>query len=150
MKNITHMSCFFKILFKSFFVLLAIMFIVGWTAILLGIRPMPQDVVASFFGGLFWTTTNLLCLYLLIHLFQRYEKGEIFSLKNVTIMRNLGFVLIAKEIIPALFSSVIHLNIFFGLASINLESSVIAGLLILNSWIMDESYHLKKDLQLTI
>lgn len=150
MQNIIRMSYFFKTIFKSIFVIIAAFFISRWFEIFLGLKPMPQQVIAIFSKDFFWLTTNLLFLYLLITLFHNYENGKIFSSKNVTLMRNLAYVLIAKEIIPALFLTVSHLNIFFGLTSLNLETLIIAGLLILNSWIMNEGFYLKKDHQLTI
>lgn len=144
MKAIMKVSYIFKLFFMGLSGLFIIIFITSWAAILLGIKPLPKDVLASFLGGLFWLTTSVLFFYFIIMLFKKYEMGKIFSLENILIMRNLGIILVVKELIPAIVMSLSHQS-FFQLANMSFESVLMGVLLVVNSWIMKKGYFLKQD-----
>lgn len=108
------------------------------------------------------TLVNMFVLYCLICLFKRYEKGDIFSLSHVNYIRNIGYALLADQlIIQPLYQFVmgivltIHNPPPYRFASISFDQTNIgiiltALLIILISWIMAEAYQLREEQQLTI
>lgn len=107
------------------------------------------------------TIVQLFVLYFLIKLFKLYEQGQIFSLQHVKYIRNIGYALLAGQIIEpiyqALMGIVLTLNNpphhhFFSitLGQNNIGLLLTALLVILISWIMAEAYQLQEEQKLTI
>lgn len=105
---------------------------------------------------------QILILYFLIKLFSLYEKGKIFSLQHVKYLRNIGYILLIKEIIiEPLYQFAmrivltIHNPPHHRYASITFDQTnmgiiLVGSLIILISWIMAEGYKLQEEQQLTI
>lgn len=104
---------------------------------------------------------NMFVVYSLIKLFNLYEKGEIFTINHVTYLRNIGYALLAGQIIQPFYQFamgiVLTLNNppHYRYASISLDQTNIgilltALLVILISWIMMEGCQLREEQQLTI
>ncbi|RDI44563.1 DUF2975 domain-containing protein [Aquicella lusitana] len=104
---------------------------------------------------------ELFILFCLIRLFRLYEQGEIFSLKNVRFIRNLGYALLIGQLINPVYEGlmgvILTMNNPHGhrFASITLDQTNIgivltALMVILVSWIMTEGCKLREEQQFTI
>lgn len=107
------------------------------------------------------TMIEMLVLYFLIKLFELYERGEIFSLDHVRYIRNIGYALLAGQLIEPFYQFVMGIVLTMHnppnhrFAAITLDQNNIgilltALLVILISWIMAEAYKLREEQQLTI
>lgn len=182
MNKIQRVSLFFRVLFQIAFVVLPIILAVEWLNAP-NVYYFKGMIVANIFShhypilGTFTVTkkllgflvdciplaVNLLVLYFLIKLFRLYERGEIFSIKNVNYIRNIGYILLIGQclhpICDALMSIILTWNnhlygakryIAITFSGTNLSIILIALLVILVSWIMAEGYKLREENQLTI
>lgn len=104
---------------------------------------------------------QMFILYSLINLFKLYEKGEIFSIKHVKAIRNIGFALLLGQLIEPFYQFVMGIVLTINnpphhhFAAITLDQTNIgilltALLVILISWIMAEGCKLREEQQLTI
>lgn len=104
---------------------------------------------------------NMVLVYSLIKLFKLYEKGSIFTIKNVNYIRRIGYALLAGQIIQPFYQFAMGIVLTFNnpphyrFASITLDQNNIgilltALLVILISWIMAEGCELHDEQQLTI
>lgn len=107
------------------------------------------------------TMIEMFIVYSLIKLFKLYEKGEIFSINHVRYIRNIGYALLAGQIIEPFYQFVMGLVLTLNnpphhrYAAITLDQTNIGILLtallaILISWIMAEGCKLREEQQLTI
>ena len=104
---------------------------------------------------------NMFVVYSLIKLFNLYEKGEIFTIKHVKYIRNIGYALLTGQIIQPFYQFAMGFVLTLNnpphhrYASITLDQNNIgilltALLVILISWIMAEGCRLHEEQQLTI
>ncbi|HSW69501.1 MAG TPA: DUF2975 domain-containing protein [Gammaproteobacteria bacterium] len=104
---------------------------------------------------------EMFIMYSLIKLFGLYEKGEIFSIKNVKYIRNIGYALLMGQLIEPVYQFIMGLVLTLNnpphhrYAAITLDQTNIGILLtalmvILISWIMAEGCKLREEQQLTI
>lgn len=104
---------------------------------------------------------NMFVVCSLIKLFNLYEKGEIFTINHVKYIRNIGYALLAGQIIQPFYQFVMGLVLtlnnppHYRYASITLDQTnmgilLTALLVILISWIMAEGCKLREEQQLTI
>lgn len=183
MDKIQRVSCFFKIIFQILFVLTPILHIIGWmnapeafsvieNTFTMSVIPSPyRDAILhtlsgeeKMLGGLVDmvpTIIDLFIIYSLIRLFRLYEVGEIFSMRNVKYIRNIGYGLLASEIVNPIYEAVLGLVLTWNnppghkFASITMNQTNIGMLLtallvILVSWIMAEGCKLREEQQLTV
>lgn len=183
MHKIKRVSKMFRILFQVVFILLPIGNIIGWMQapkpiiILQGIfrlNVIPHTYQEEILHNLSYTEKGLGLLasciplaiqlsivYFLIRLFKCYERGEIFSLKNVNYIKKIGYGLLISEIIIPVHQFIAgviltmhnppgHRFASMSWDQTNLGILLIALLVILISWIMAEGYRLQQDQELTI
>lgn len=183
MNKIQRVSSFFKIMFQIIFVLIPILHIIGWMnapetfsimekTLSMNVIPPPyRDAILhkmsgeeKFLGGLIGTAPliiDLFIIYSLIKLFRLYEAGEIFSMRNVEYIRNIGYALLAVEIVNPVYQGVLGVMLTWNnppghkFASVTLDQTNIgmvltALLVILISWIMAEGCKLREEQQLTV
>lgn len=182
MNKIRRVSLIFRILFQITFIVMPILLAIEWLNMpkhtyFHGI--MIADVMShqypvlgpfsllrktlGFFVDCIPLAINLLVIYFLIKLFRLYEQGEIFSIKNVNYIRNIGYILLIGQcvhpIYDALMSIILTWNnhlygakryIVISFSGTNLGIILIALLVILVSWIMAEGCKLREESQLTI
>lgn len=183
MNKIKRVSLFFRVIFQMILVALPVLLIVGWVYapaelvllhgfIKLNVIPVsyqnsilhPLSASEKSLGALLSVIPLLVQMYVvyaLIKLFRLYERGEIFSLRNVRYLRNIGYALLVGQLIEPFY------QFFMGLvltlhnpphhryAAITLDHANIgillaALLVILISWIMAEGCKLREEQQLTI
>lgn len=136
MNKIKSVSLFFRVVFQGLFVLIPLVFAIGWS-----IAPDPlispghifsMNVIPREYNGrIFHVLTSsekflgfifncipmavyLFILYSLIKLFRLYEQGEIFSLKNVKNIRNVGYGLLIGQLIYPFYSVIMGLVLTLG------------------------------------
>jgi hypothetical protein len=105
---------------------------------------------------------NLAMIYCLIILFKRYEKGEYFSTYNVGLIRKMGSLMLLKVILSiTVYKALISLALTWhkpagyrmiemSLSGEDLGNLIVAGLIILISWIMLEASKLKHEHDYTV
>lgn len=104
---------------------------------------------------------EMFVLYSLIKLFRMYENGEIFSIKHVRYIRNIGYALLIGQLIEPFYQFVMGLILTLNnpphhrFAAITFDQTnmgilLTALLVILISWIMAEGSKLHEEQQLTI
>jgi len=104
---------------------------------------------------------QMFIVYSLINLFKLYEKGEIFSIKHVKTIRNIGYALLLGQCIEPFYQFVMGIVLTMNnpphhhFAAITLDQTNVgilltALLVILISWIMAEGCKLREEQQLTI
>ena len=180
MNKIKRVSCLFKWLFQIGLIALPICVVVAWV---IAPEPLfmyngagidfipraypilhPLSEMTKIFGCLISMIPNgivMLVLYNLIRLFKLYEKGEIFSLSNVRLLRNIGYTVLIGQLLNPIYDALISLNLTWNnphgqrFASVTFDGSnvglIMTGVLvILISWIMIEACKLREEQQLTI
>jgi len=183
MNRIKKVSQFFKIIFQLIFIALPILLIVSWyyapTELVTLYGFVHMDAIpANYRKALLHTlSTNekmlgflvstipmmvyLYILYTLIKLFSLYEKGEIFSIQPVRHIRNVGYALLATQMIEPFYEFAMGIVLTMHnppghrFASITMNQNNVGILLtalmvLLISWIMLEACQLKDDQRLTI
>ena len=151
MNKIQRISHCFRVLFQIGFLAYLAAFVVSWGAIATGYTVIldHQTLYVGFAYALTRTTLYLLILFFLIQLFRAYEKNEIFTLQNVFLIRNIGYALLAVQIITAVFHSV--MTPYWNIVGLDfIVMSILACMIILNSWIMAEGYLMRQEQQLTV
>lgn len=105
---------------------------------------------------------NLAMIYCLITLFKRYELGEYFSTYNVGLIRKIGSLMLLKVILSTtVYDALISLTLTWhkpagyrmigmSLSGEDLSNLIVAGLIILISWIMLEASKLKLEHDYTV
>lgn len=180
MDRIQKMSLFFRILFQFLSVLLPILLIIAWVK-----APSPlfsihhEAVVDMIYRGQTFTEigfnarilglfisfiplgVQLSILYFLIKLFSLFEAGEVFTLKNVHYIRNIGYALLVGQLLNPIYEILIsatltwHNSVGHRIAEVsmgtdNIKLMITAALVILVSWIMAEACRLRDEQRLTI
>lgn len=98
----------------------------------------------------------MITFYFLIKLFQLYERTEIFTLRNVTYIRNIGYAMLVKQLLNPVYQGLITGALTFnnphgyryatiGFGSTDLIAIVTALIIILVSWIMAEGCKLNDE-----
>lgn len=182
MNKIKRVSLFFRVLFQVLLVTLPILLVIAWLAFS-GTLALSDTIHVSYIPtayadnmlhplsssekwfalGLasFPLMVKLYILFSLINLFKLYEKGEIFSIKNVRYIHNIGYALIVTQLIEPIYQSVMgfiltrnnppgHRFVSISLDETNISVILIALMVILISWIMAEGCQLREEQQLTI
>lgn len=179
MYKIKRISRFFRIVFQLAFVAMIVVQIIGWVYApqplrvyfgLINVIPgtyehiVPQVLsfntkLCAFLLSTIPLTIELLAVYFLIKLFRLFEDGEIFSLRNVRYIRNVGYALLLNQVIDPFYQffmgPILTWNNHPHTAAITIDqtnfSMALTGLIIiLISWIMAEAYKLREEQQLTI
>jgi hypothetical protein len=183
MNRIQRVSLFFRIIFQLIFVALPILVIIAWTQapdqVVLFSHVFTLDAVpkayqqailhplsasekmTGFLLNCVPLVIELFILYSMIKLFRLYEQNEIFSLSNVRHIRNIGFSLLAYEILDPFYQFfmgiILTMNNPHGhrFAAITLDQTNVgiiltALMVILISWIMAEGCKLREETLHTI
>ncbi len=182
MNRIRRVSFYLRTLFQIIIVVLPIIALIQWIAAPKPIVLMHNIIVfdsisklgypvlhtlgfgekfCGFLLNLIPLGINLLALGFLVKLFSLYEKGEIFSLKNVAYIRNIGYALLVGQLINPFYEMLMGLVLTLGnppgqrmiavtVNGTNLRTIVISVMIILISWIMTEGYKLREEQQLTV
>jgi hypothetical protein len=182
MNKIKRVSLFFRLLFQIMFVVLPLLLIVAWVVAPSAINLFGLDInlfpahsypilhplsvttkVLGFLISMIPAGAGLFVLYFLIKLFSLYEKGEIFSILNVTYIRNVGYTLLIGQLVNPFYDAFMSLALTWGnpphqglrfvtitVDGTNVGIFLTALLVILISWIMAEGYKLREEQQLTI
>lgn len=173
MEKIKRVSYFFKVSFLALFVIIPTIEIVGWLTsfsslvIPLNYRALAPQVLSmhtkieAIFVSFLPVTIELFTLYFLIQLFKLYEKGEIFSARNVSYIRKIAYALLAYQLAQPFYQFMLGVvltwqngpghrvaQVTFG--STNIGVILLALLVLLVSWIMAEGCKLREEQQLTI
>lgn len=183
MNKIKRTSLFFRVLFQILFVALPILLIVAWIKsagtfeIIDGVINLNY-VPAAYSGSILHPLNisekllalaasclplfvQLYILISLIRLFKLYEQGVIFSMDNVRYIRNIGYALIATQIMNILYQGLMgfiltwrnppgHRFSSVTLDQTNIGVILVALMVILISWIMLEGYKIREEQQLTV
>ena len=121
----------------------------------------PASRLVGFIAGMIPTGLNMLALFYLVRLFGLYAQGLIFTRDNVRYIRLTGYVLLIRQaahpVHQTLETIALTINnppgqrmIQIGLTDDNLSQIVVALIIILVSWIMDEGRKLKEEEALVI
>ncbi|ADG26297.1 hypothetical protein lpa_04212 [Legionella pneumophila 2300/99 Alcoy] len=105
---------------------------------------------ANFSIALISTLANLLILFFLIQLFDSYKKNSFFAVSNVKFIRNIGYILLAEQILIPLCKYIASSVTWVGISIDRIEMMFLAFLIIINSWIMMEAYRIQEEQQLTV
>ncbi|TIE16969.1 hypothetical protein DIZ66_00540 [Legionella pneumophila] len=149
MNKIQRISSVFKTIFIISFLLLAGGFVVSWLAVCMGITQLDKPWT-NFSMALISTLANLLILFFLIRLFDSYKKNSFFTLSNVKFIRNIGYILLAEQILIPLWKYITSSFTWIGISIDSIEMIFLAFLIIINSWIMMEAYRIREEQQLTV
>jgi hypothetical protein len=104
---------------------------------------------------------DLFIIYSLLKLFSLYEKGEIFSSKNVYYIKRAGIGLLLSQLISPIYQAIITMLLTWNnpagqryiamtFDQFNLSAILIALMIILIAWIMLEACQLKEEQKLTV
>lgn len=113
-------------------------------------------------GDILPTVLIMYGLYQFIQLFKLYEQGRLFELKHVQLFKKIGYVALVYSLIAMPISGLLStlaltwnnpvgqrvLSLTAGTP--NIQGILIAFLILLISWIMNEGYKLKKEISLTV
>ncbi|ABQ57072.1 DUF2975 domain-containing protein [Legionella pneumophila] len=149
MNKIQRVSSIFKTIFIISSLLLAGGFIVSWLAVYMSITQIEKPW-ANFSIALISTLANLLILFFLIQLFDSYKKNSFFAVSNVKFIRNIGYILLAEQILIPLCKYIASSVTWVGISIDRIEMMFLAFLIIINSWIMMEAYRIQEEQQLTV
>lgn len=180
LKKIQRYGGFFKKLFTLFFFVPLAASGLGWAFMddiaasgwLCQIEPAgaglpilgeitPKIKILGFLAALIPVGLKMAAFWYLIRLFGLYERGEIFTRANVGCIRRIGWVLLIGQIVApldrALTGVILTLNnppgarmLRLGLDGNDVSTAVIAGVIILASWIMDLGRELQEENALTV
>ena len=104
---------------------------------------------------------DMFMMYSLIQLFRLYELGKIFTQNNIRYIRNIAYALLLGQLVAPIcdgFTGMVltwnnphgHRLAAFGFEQSNIWTLLIAGFLLLISWIMAEGYKLHEEHTLTV
>lgn len=183
MNKIQRISFFFKIVFQMLFVALPILLIMAWIKSAGTFEIMDRFIYLNYIPAAYMGTilhplslsekylalgasclplfVQLFILFSLIKLFKLFEQAIFFSIENVRSIRNVGYALIASQVINPIYQGLMGLILTWRnpegqrVLSITLDHTnigviLVALMVILISWIMLEGYKLREEQQLTI
>lgn len=176
MQKIQRISLLFRILFQITFIIIPIALIIFWVRAPAPIEYFHGSVSFSFIPKAIAVLSPLnldtkiygflislipiaiaeIILYFLIKLFKLYEKKEIFSLQNVKYIRNIGYTLLAGQVLNPVYQLLLSATLSWHnppgqrLATITLDGTdagiiLMALFTILISWIMAEGCKLHEE-----
>lgn len=107
------------------------------------------------------TIVVTLSFYYLVQLFKLYEKNVIFGQKNIVLIRNIGYTLIAQAIAFFISQPLLSLALtmdsapgehvlVIGIGSVEVSNLIIGGIVILISIIMAKGQKLQEEIALTV
>lgn len=105
------------------------------------------------------TIIAMIILYNFSRLFAHYEIGEIFEIQNTFYIKIIALCIFIWEIVRPFYDMVLglitslykeHYTFFINFDVSNLRGLIIATVLYVIAWIMDEAYKIKKEQDLTI
>lgn len=177
MNKIEVVAYRFSILFKILLVAYPIFVAAAWFGIipfpknLFSFSLLPVDIdfetlrpLLRFYGFLVLMVPmmiTLLSFHYLIKLFQLYAKKIVFSHQNILLIRKIGLTVflefLADIIIQPILSVILTFDapvgghvISIGFGNHQLSSLIMAGIILLISWIMDEARRLEEETSLTV
>lgn len=172
--RIQRVSRRFRILFVVLIFCAPILDLLYWMlfnylpeGLLVGLPTLPQGSLSSwslFLGftvSLIPLTVALYAMAILAKLFGLYEQAVIFSRDNVLLFRRLGYALIAWVVASMLFTTLISMVLSFGnppgqrlvVAEFSVSEFtmlIMAFIVLLISWVMDEGRKLQDEQRYTI
>lgn len=100
-------------------------------------------------------------LYFLTRLFRLYQNNQIFSSENVTCIRRIGWMMLLNQLIMPLYTMMLTFTvtydfpvgfrfIYVGFSVQNVLALLVALLIILVSWVMDEGHRLYEENSYTV
>jgi len=106
------------------------------------------------------SVTVLIC-HKLARLFHLYEKGVLFEIENIKIIKQISLLMITGELLQLLYQPLITAALSFNnpagqrfasitLGSTNASTLITALVILIASWIVNEAHQLKNEVQLTI
>ncbi|NBX84979.1 MAG: DUF2975 domain-containing protein [Gammaproteobacteria bacterium] len=145
----THYLCFsLRFFFQAGFIIFALAFIASWLAVSFDYTHLSNPWL-NFVKALCTTSLRLGILYFLIKLFSAYEKGIYFNAKNIKYIQRIGYLILSKELLQSAYNCFMA-GYWTGFNIQTIEMSLLALIIIVNSWIMTEAYKLQQEQQLTI
>ena len=117
--------------------------------------------VYGYFINLIPIVIDMAILFILIRLFRRFEKGSIFTISNVKRIRRIGWLMLIGEIIQPFYALLLSFTMTyanppgfrFAYLGVNLQNvtlAVVAMLIILVSWIIQEGHKINEENSLTV
>jgi len=125
-----------------------------------GMKPVAELSaflkLCGFFTTMIPTAFNMLTFFFLARLFKLYETFEFFSFRCVRCIRNLGITILTCQIVYPFYFALLSLAltisnppgermIAVSLGSEQIYLMIVAGAIILASWIMDEGRKLQEE-----
>ena len=183
MNRIAKISLIFRILFQVMLIALPLFTVISWIMLpdqvglginhnMISYSPIPEGLqieylitpgvkVLGFLISMLTVSTGMFIFYQLVRLFKNYENEKIFSLKNVRLIRNVGYALIIWQVLvpisKALLSVILtwdngpgHRMLETSLSSTNIAVIIIAFIVILISWVMAEGHKLQEEQEYTV
>lgn len=183
MNKIQRVSHLFRLLFLAAIIIIPIAEILFWinaplpidimgntTGIILNFIPSgikilhtltPTEKLFGFLISMIPTVITVMILYFLIKLFGLYEKGEIFSINNVSYIKKIAYALLIGQLLNPIYEGLLSATMTihnphgyrYGIISFsgtNVCVILLALLIILISWIMAEGCKLREEQQLTV
>lgn len=120
-----------------------------------------NEKLLGFFINCIPLSINMFMMYSLIQLFKLYEAGEIFTQNNIRYIRNVAYALLMGQLIEPIYDGLTGMVLTWNnphghrLAAVGFDQSniwilLIAGFMLLISWIMAEGYRLQQEHALTV
>jgi len=127
----------------------------------LGDKMSLASSIAVFGVELIPISLSMWAFYNLIKVFKNYEKGEVFLAENSRFIRLTGYAILLNQLTAPFQEALITLAVTFqnpvgerlismSFGTSQLEKIVVAGLIILISWIMEEAQILKDEERYTV
>ena len=125
-------------------------------------RPITAEVkVLGFLVSLIPVSIDMIILMYLYKLFGLYVRGDIFTAKNVFFIRRLGYTILIGQALSPFIQCLMTLAMTFsnqpgqhmislGLSDSNISQILIAFMIIIVAWIMDEGRKLQEEQTLVI
>ena len=106
-------------------------------------------------------TFTLLIFHRLAKLFKLYQRGHLFEMDNIKVIKQISIFMIIGELIELIYQPLMTIALTFhnpagqhiasiSMGSTNINSLITAFIILVASWIMKEAHQLKTDAQLTI
>lgn len=176
MNKIQKLSGILLIVFRVLFVLQPILLIAFWFNPSFwpayGINLIPDNIqilhsltaLECFYGwliSLLPMALTMLIFYFFIKLFSFYRKGEIFTEKSISYIRNIGIVMLIEQLVGIFYEAILGFVLTFhnppghrlaevSLSTYNVRYIMTAIMVILVSWIMGEAVKLNEEQKYTV
>jgi Protein of unknown function (DUF2975) len=174
MHRIQRLSGIFRLLFTALIICIPVLSLLYWLFFndlpkgftnelpVVASQTLPLSSIAlAILVSLIPMSVVIYGLLTLKELFKLYERGIVFSTKNVSCFRRLGYTLIAWVLANMIFVTLISVVISFnnppgertmviGFGSSDLATLIIGAVVILISWVMHEASRLEDEQAFTI